>query len=266
MRTIHILSVILATISYSTYGQEAADKKFQAGIVGGFGVAFNTVETKNFTTDGNGTDLNIGINMNFNLSETVAFTTGTEFDFSTLKYKPSGLIDIYYKYYDTEIRQKEDYLGNETVYRLRSRVEKPVYLSIPTMLLFRTKYIGFLRYFGKFGLRNSFLVSNKIYDEGFNFGSPSVAKNEHMTATRDLFFYKGSVGLCGGVEWNFTGSTTMMFELGYYYGFTPIHWPIKDEKYMTLYTTGADNGSGNDDYFMNKVSQNQLLLKISILF
>jgi hypothetical protein len=139
------------------------------------------------------------------------------------------------------------------------------------MLLFRTNFIGYMRYFGKFGLRNSFLLSSKINDTGVDFASGSLLDpgvsgiNENMRAPGDMFFFKSAVGLVGGAEWNFSGSTCLMAEIGYYYGITPLHVTKKEEN-MTLYTSGTNNGTGNDAYYSNKATQSQLMFKLSILF
>ncbi len=140
------------------------------------------------------------------------------------------------------------------------------------MLLFRTNFIGYFRYFGKFGLRNSFLLSNKINDTGFNFdpnqiltGTKTEGTNDNMSAANEMFFFKSAVGASGGAEWNFTGSTCLVAELGFYYGFTPLYYNRAEEKTF-LYTSGLNNGSGNDLRFSNQAKQTQLMLKVSILF
>lgn len=79
------------------------------------------------------------------------------------------------------------------------------------MLIFRTKYIGYLRYFGKFGMRHGFLLSQKSIDEGtsykWNAGvmgeMTEGATNENMKSSNEMVFYKGSVGGLL-VEWNGT--------------------------------------------------------------
>ncbi len=268
-----ILSVLLMTVAQGITAQEAADKKVQAGLVTGFGLNFQKMGTKLMSSNGAGNDLTIGANVNFSLTETVGFCTGLEFDFETLKYKP-GSYNVYYYYNDTEILRKGDYgdFSNEQLYQLTSRTQKATYLTIPTMMLFRTNFLGYFRYFGKFGLRNSFLLSNKINDKGFNFdpesiigSTPTGGDNTNMKAQGDMFFFKSAVVLVGGAEWNFTGSTSLVAELGYYYGFTPLHSNLKEDK-RTLYNSGLNNGKGNDEYFNNKATQGQLMFKLSILF
>jgi hypothetical protein len=267
-----VLSYALISISTSLFAQEAADKKVQAGLVLGAGINFQKMETKLMDKNGAGNDLTIGANVNFSLTETIGLNTGIEFDFETIKYKAGANNPVYYRYNDATIEAKEEGTANQ-MYLLSSRKQKATYITIPVMMIFRTNFIGYFRYFGKFGLRNSFLLSNKINDEGFNYpndvnpviesGSIVAGSNENMSAKNEMLFFKSAVGLSGGAEWNFTGSTSLVGEIGYYYGITPLHVNRKEEK-SYLYTT--DEFGANPQYFNNSAKQGQLMLKVSILF
>jgi hypothetical protein len=273
-----IYSIFAIGITLSTIAQEAADKKVQAGLVGSFGMNFQKMGTKRILSDGIGTDLTVGANAVFNFSETIGLCTGLEFDFETLKYSTSDYegLNTYYYYNDTEILSVKDAAldPNANIFMLDKREQKAVYLTVPTMLIFRTKFFGYMRYFGKFGLRNSFLLNSKINDEGYNFPiaqsilEPAVVgENLNMKATGDMFFFKSAFGLCGGAEWNFSGSTSLVGEIGYYYGFTPLHSNKNlDKGNNFLFATDENNGAGNDINFNNKATQSQLMIKVSILF
>jgi hypothetical protein len=229
-------------------------------------------------TNGVGSDLTIGANVNFGLTETIAFTTGAEFDFSTLKYKSAAYNgnNVYYTYNDRDILQTADAAepnANNQLFELMERRQKAVYLTVPTMLTFRTNFIGYFRYFGKFGLRNSFLLKSSSFDKGFDLdpNSPDGAKSsvnlDEMKSPSEMFFFKSAVGLAGGAEWNFTGSTCLVAEIGFYYGFTPLHSnkDIGDGKnYLFAATISEPVNSYNR--FNNKATQSQLMFKLSILF
>lgn len=238
------------------------------------------METKKLVTDGVGTDFTVGTNVNYTFNETIGITIGIEFDFGSLKYK-SGPNSVYYFYNDNTILTQDQSIGpnadpNRELFQMVSRKQKTTYLSIPTMALFRTKFIGYFRYFGKFGLRSSFLLSNKIFDEGFNYTNTlgdnplletaTPGTNENMSRSKsDMVFFKSSVGLAGGAEWNFIGSTSLVAEIGYYYGFVSLYWN-KEAKDRSLF---EDNGTllGSDrNFFNNAAKQSQLRFKLSILF
>ena len=280
---IKILFIVFSLgVLLSSHAQEAAEKKFQAGIIVVSGLNFITPATKIISKKGVGTDLTIGMNFNYNISATVGVSSGLEFDFESFKYKTSDGYQLYYYYNDSQILTKSNYLDGDGVYsslpasanlyKVDKRTEKPIYLTIPTMMLFRTKYIGYVRYFGKFGVRNSFLLKSTIFDEGNSFDGSLTTEmnNDNMSASkRDLSIYKGSVGMSGGAEWNFSGSTCLVAELGYYYGFVDIsrgNAIVGDpEKNMSVFTT-FDSSLHPSAYNPLSLKQNQLLLKVSLLF
>lgn len=282
-----VFAIVSIALVGSANAQEAADRKFQAGLVFGTGLNFQKMGTKLMENDGAGSDLLIGGNMNIMFNETIGLTTGVEFDFNTTKYKP-GSSNVYYTYNDNTIEEVADGQLNEfgnvnytdkQLFQLENRKQKATYLTIPTMLIFRTNFIGYFRYFGKFGLRTSFLLSQKNNDSGINLdematdpytSSNVIVDNTNMKSKNEMFFFKSAVGIAGGAEWNFTGTTCLVAEIGYYYGFTPLYYN-RNSPY--LFTAGQSNGSasvtdpsGTDVPFSNKATQSQLQLKISILF
>lgn len=262
----------------SVFAQEAADKKVQAGLVFGAGMNMIKPSTKMISKNGVGSDLTVGMNLNFSFTPTIAFNSGLEFDFESIKYK-KGNTSLFYFYNDTEIYNKGSYLDGDGVYNpkgtmfsLNERKMKPIYLTIPTMMVFRTKFIGYFRYFGKFGLRNSFLLTSKNYDRGTLILSNEVVSNNDMIPSkRDLSIYKGAIGITGGAEWNFSGSTCLVAELGYYYGFVDVNRGKAvagdNEKNMITFSSfNTLNGVTPAGFSNLAFKQNQLLFKLSILF
>lgn len=255
------LVIVLMSSFIVAQAQEAEGKKVQAGLVFGAGMNFQKMGTKYIASNGVGSDFTIGANMNYAFNDNLGLNLGIEFDFETLKYK-QGTEGLRYAYNDTEIIPFNEYNGSQSMFQLLERKQKPIYLTIPTMFLFRTKFIGYFRYFGKFGLRTSVLLGNKITDEGYDLSTLTpaltVVENENMTAKSEMVFLKSAVGLAGGAEWNFVGSTCLVAELGYYYGFVPLYFD-KDFDKRYLRTSSGEN-------INNSARQSQLMLKVSILF
>lgn len=259
-----LLGISLLGIIGVSNAQDAADKKVQAGLVVGYGMNFQKMGTKLMESNGVGSDLTLGANLNFGLTETIGFTTGVEFDFETLKYKSPDDKSIYYFYRDENntLVEIDKISSSDVLFKLDSRKQKPLYLSIPTMLTFRTNFIGYFRYYGKFGLRTSVLLSNKFTDSGDRFLTDNTIEtgvsNENMQAKGEMFFIKSAVGVAGGAEWNFIGSTCLLAEIGYYYGFTPLHTNRKEGEHYLYNSDGVQ--------FSNQATQSQLMFKLSILF
>src|SRR5690606_20567358 len=110
---------------FQVNAQEAAEKKVQAGLVFGYGMAFQKMETKYLNTNGIGSDLTIGANLNYGFTDNIALNVGIEFDFETLKYKAAGDYNIipgdknlYYAYNDTKIVPADNYDGSQSVFQL----------------------------------------------------------------------------------------------------------------------------------------------------
>lgn len=258
-----ITGCILLAATGTALAQDAAGKKVQAGLVAGYGMNFQKMGTKLMQSNGVGSDLTIGANVNFGFNDNIGFSTGIEFDFETLKYKSPSDKPVYYFYRDENntLVETDKASLTDVLFKLDTRKQKPMYLSLPTMLTFRTNFIGYFRYYGKFGLRTSVLLSNKFTDTGTRYEGLTAEEgvtNNNMTAKGEMFFLKSAVGVAGGAEWNFIGSTCLLAEIGYYYGFTPLHNDRKEGEQYLFNSDGVE--------FSNQAKQSQLMFKLSILF
>lgn len=267
-----VSSVIFSVfIAVGAQSQTVGDKTLQAGLVGGVGVSMLKMGTNNLSANGVGATFTLGTNFTKAFKETknLAYTFGLEFDIENLNYKKESA-NVFYRYTDKVIKnQKETVATTDKFFLLSERTYNPVYISLPIYLNFRTEFIGDFRYFANFGLRNRFLVSNKINDTGFSldnlndpFQSWQNQENIDMTSKGELFIFNSNIGFSGGAEWNFAGTTVLKAELGYYYGFVPLFLDRSDDK-KNLFI--LDNNF-NKVYFSNKSTQNQVVLKVSILF
>ena len=260
------------------FSQSAEDKTVQAGLTFNAGANFLSPSSNKIETDGGGSILSIGLNLHSALksSQNLAVATGIEFDFGNNSYKPNSSGAATYTYIDylqddviltnAEAANEDDY---ETM-QLVSRKVSTTKLTIPLMLLFRTNFIGDFRYFGKFGIRNSFLLSHNITDDGFatTLGMPNGTNlsTSLMRSPGEMFLYNGSIGLSAGAEWNFVGSTCLVLEAGYFYGITPFFLNRKDTN-KTMYNIGTEFVMPpTRNYYSASARQNQLIFKLSILF
>jgi hypothetical protein len=261
-----LLGFVLLT-PYLSYSQGFENKKIQAGITSSFGLNFVKMGTSRLNNKGVGTNFSIGLLMHksFSGSKNFGFASGLEFDFNAINFQSSPSSDsIFYNYSDTEILPSTN--TSEYLFLLESRKHKITQITIPLALLFRTEANGHYRYHTKFGIKNSFLLSNKMKDKGTEIikGSPTILKEKEnlgMTSKNEMFFYQASLGLSLGAEWNFMGSTSLVAEISYYYGLTPLFLDRKEEN-QTLY----NNVNGEISSFSNKATQNQLALKLAVLF
>lgn len=266
-----LITVLITTFSIGINAQEAAEKKVLAGLSLGTGMNFNNPQT-NAIESKVGVDFTAGMAVDWHFSDNIALSTGLEFEFNRFRHLFKN--PTFFDYSDKEILQRgnksDENFSNtgEGSFNLEERRYRNIYLSLPVMLRFQTGYMGYLRYFGKFGLRNNFLLQTR----SDNFGDDILPDNtelEDMRIPGDLSFYKGSIGLSVGAEWNFAGSTVLVGEIGYYYGFTEIHQQNAitgdDDKNRSLYDD-RDIPKAEREYFSPSAKQGQLLLKATILF
>ena len=242
--------------------QDVASKRIQAGISLNAGANFLSPGNTKITSGKAGSLLSIGIAMHssFKSSENLGLSTGLDFDFGKNSYSPSSITFI--DYVEGEVMTQENSGSATGTMELQTRELKTIKLSIPVMLMFRTNFIGDFRYFGKFGLRNSFLLSQKFTDIGTDLSGAELT-NLLMSSPGEFFFYNGSIGLSAGAEWNFVGSTCLVLEAGYYYGISPYFLDRKGEK-KTMYTVYPNPQIS--DYYSASARQNQLIFKLSVLF
>jgi hypothetical protein len=261
-----LFTFILLSI-FRTNAQDISSKKIQMGIVLGSGLNMNQVNTKIVTQGKIGTELTVGMNFIKNFNANIGFNSGIEFDFSRFNY--GATTSLFYYYSDNQIINKNKLTvdPNNTLYQLTERKYKAIYLSIPTMFVFRTDLIGYNRYFAKFGMKNSFVLKNTVDDNGFV--NLTESTNSKMNIQKDLSIYKGAIGISAGTEWNYSGSSSIMFELGYYYGINNLHREKAltgdEQKNMTLFEK-TEPILTDIQYSTIKSSQNQIALKISFLF
>ncbi len=263
--------IFFSFLAIGVQGQAVGDKTLQAGLVGGVGISILKMGTNNLSANGVGSTFTLGTNFTKAFKETknLAYTFGLEFDIENLNYKKENA-NVFYRYTDKVIKnQKETVATTDKYFLLSERTYNPLYISLPIYLNFRTEFIGDFRYFANFGLRNRFLVSNKINDTGFSldnlndpFQSWQNQENVDMTSKGELFVFNSNIGFTGGAEWNFAGTTVLKAELGYYYGFVPLFLDRSDDK-KNLFILDSNF---NKVYFSNKSTQNQVVLKVSILF
>lgn len=292
-----IFTITAIALGFASFAQEVADKKFQAGLSIGEGINLNKSGT-NLITGKVGNDFTIGATVNWHFADKISLSTGILFDLESYKVDVNREQDgdeLYYAFRDKQILTSSSLLGDldkdatefdisnvdpnsyDGIFRVTQRQQKPKYLTIPTMLMFHTQFYGYFRYFGKAGVRHSFLLSNIANDLGteqtFDQNGELINLSEGKTQLQDmepeneLSFYKATVGLAGGAEWNFSGSTSLVAELGYYYGFTPIYRSEaltgNNSKNMSFFQQNENNSVS---YKTFDTSQQQILLKVSILF
>lgn len=240
-----LLSLVLLT----TFGIGAAaqDKKFQIGLVLGPTFNWTKIQTNKIERQGIGNGFTIGIGGNYMFNENVGFASGIQFDLESFKINYGSdsnvaLGDVFYAYDDTDIQKFDDKTSkidgsftDSTAFLLHERKYRAKYVTIPLFLKFQTNMIGQFKYYGKFGMRTSILAGVRMDDTGFDADYDFVSGDftrltnpfrvqenlKPVSVKKELALIRTGIGIYGGAEWNFTGSTFLYAELGFNYGITP---------------------------------------------
>jgi hypothetical protein len=252
-----ILSVLL--IAGFTFGATAQEKKIRGGLVTGFTLNTLSTNTTKIERNGTGAGFVIGMTGEYNVNQNIAFSGSVEFSMESFKVNyGSNLADtklspVFYSFNDTEIIKISDVTDTDTVaFQVLTRKFRAKYVTIPLFMKFQTNMIGDFKYYGKMGLRTSFLAGVRMDDEGFE--SKKTGESFERTATNTMTIedmkpesikkglspIKMGIGVYGGAEWNFTGNTNLYAEAGFVYGVTPSLW----QKSGHLNETDAVNANG----------------------
>lgn len=110
------------------------------------------------------------------------------------------------------------------------------YIDVPLTIKMKTNEIGYMRYFGQVGFMPSFIIRAKADEEvaitdGDLNGTPiargfQVNDNEDYLANTN--FFRAALVVGAGVEYNFSGNTSLMAGITYNNGFTSV---VKDITY-----------------------------------
>ncbi len=188
-----------------------------------------------YSVDGGGVRLGFvwGPMAEFIINETFSFATGADISYTSGRL--TGKINT------PELAEEW-----EQLYKMR-------FVDIPLTLKFRTKEIGYLRYFGLFGMGVGIRTSAKT-----EFSRIFPDKKEEITPDDDtdkyVNLFRGSLLVGGGVEYNFSGNTSLVGSIVFNNGLTNL---IKDQGFLKQDSDVNLNEKGVNNYFM---------LNIGILF
>ncbi|MFK8045955.1 MAG: outer membrane beta-barrel protein [Crocinitomicaceae bacterium] len=278
--------ILILAISVSAFGQ---DKKLRAGLVTGMTTNWVKIQTNKIERNGIGAGFTIGMVADYKINDNIALATGLQFDLESFKLDygsatNADLGTVFYGFNDTEIYKYDDGIvegyTDSAAFQLLTRKFRGKYVTLPIFLKFQTNMIGSFSYYGKFGLRTSFLAGVRMDDSGYEakyrlssdpnsstFESSTIeTTNENMkpeSLKKGLSLARMGVGIYGGSQWNFTGNTFLFAELGFVYGFTPIIYQ-KSEHLVDKIQDGTGFRYENLDVKSNP--QHMFELKVGLLF
>ena len=252
--------------SFNWLKPDKAEKFESGGIKMGFGIGAMT----DFKLGGN-IWLSTGVAIDFNgaklnyLDNTITDTTGFYpgyFHYSSGQ--SSGIVsvdDANTALLDTASTTFSEY----SFIQLESRSYKVQYVNIPLFIKMKTDEIGYLTYFGQFGLNTSIKTKARATDGGVIIRGTNIALTDlddlDIEKEVNLFKVAGSIG--GGFEYNLSESTSLTVAVNFDYGFTSL--TKKDSDHIIAIQNGQAVAAF-EKYSDQKNKANAVRLSIGILF
>jgi hypothetical protein len=275
----------LALVTSGVFAQDdAASKSVRFGLM--VTPSVNWLKSGEKITEPNGVAMKFGggLAIEFRLTDVAVFATGLMINTGggKVKYKndlsgnPAASYVVYA--YDKQNEVIPEYMeayndsSSSSINRydlclLNERKYNITYVTLPLTLKLRTKEIGALKYYGMFGVNSSFRVAAKATDEvqkptsssSNGWGTPEKISKADIKKDVSLFHEALNMGL--GVEWNLSGTTSLVIGVNYLLGFTNV---VKGESdYLRKYTTG---GPGYGAELKQNLKSNSIAFTVGVLF
>ncbi|MCB9189097.1 MAG: outer membrane beta-barrel protein [Flavobacteriales bacterium] len=258
MKKLILLAGIILGLSHITSAQVSVSeendiKNFRFGLKGGLSFDWMNVDNdKKFTSGGVGVGYHWGLQLEFRLNKTLSFVSGLSLTTNNLKINYTGASSADTVLYILDKDENFVDFGGDTtsifasmltstnnVYWLKERSIKANYVNIPITLKMKTKEIGYFTYFGQFGLNIGIRTGAKTNDvvQKITFEEDSLVNTasfygsntkinpeditlEKLDLTSAIQPVRLGLKIGGGAEYNFSGSTSMYFEVNYNHYFT----------------------------------------------
>lgn len=199
-----------------------------------------------------------GLMMEFRLNKVAVIGTGLQVDYDGGK---MNMLDTTYYFInkDSEIISRGDTANQQyTRLRLGTRQYNTTYLTIPLTLKLKTNEIGYLTYYGQFGINASFRLKSRVNDETYVGNLKS--EQTDLENTKDMSLFKFALNIGGGAEWNLSGSTSVVFGINWYNGFSNV--VKKESDYLFRYNSTSSQFEDTKQNFRASA----IALSVGVLF
>ncbi|GAB4141190.1 MAG: hypothetical protein Fur0041_16370 [Bacteroidia bacterium] len=259
MKKVLILSLSLLFSGKMMFAQDGENdlKNFRFGLKAAPTITwYKPDDKKKFESNGASFKFSYGLMTEFKLNKVAFIATGLQVDYDGGKLNMKDT-NFYFMNKDYELLNKADTAGQQySMYRVTSRTYNTTYVTIPLTLKLRTNEIGMMTYFGQFGVNASYRLKSRINDQAFIGTSPADVSDIDNTADMNLFRFALNIG--GGAEYNLTGSTSLVFGVNWYNGFSNVLQ--KNSEY--LFRTATNSYAATTQ----KATSNAIAITVGVVF
>ena len=227
------IAILLLFVGQSTFAQEGENnlKNFRFGLFGEPCITwYRPDNTEHLVSKGSGVKFAYGLVMDFRLNKTTFLSMG-------IKSQSSGghlgitsdEINNNTVARDTVIYWNEDNKDVPDSIMLLSRDYQVSYVTIPLTLKMKTQDINGFTFFGQFGADLSVKTKAKsLTDQGKIWKYPYTSLTvvdppiKKIDITKEMNFMNIGLNIGAGLEYNLSGTTSILFSVNYHRGFTNV--------------------------------------------
>jgi len=277
------ISILLVAVLMTVQGFSQDFKKFKFGFKVDPNISWMSPKSTDIISEGVLVRGAFGLVADVMFSERYAFGTGVSILGS------GGQVS----YFAEENRSSD--VGDQTFIVAKNRKYKLKYLEIPLTLKLRTDEIGYLTYWGQFGLGLGFSIKATADDitsfrsqlvedpetpnsawsdegaDGFTIDKGEI-EEEGLDISDDISHIRASLIIGAGVDYSLSGNTSLIFGITYNNGFTNVFKSkeegIKpnDDGNPSFDDDAISTGGRNYDNFNLKSITNSFVVTAGILF
>jgi hypothetical protein len=179
------------------------DRKFRLGLHFSPSLSWFTVNSGGYSKDGSKIGFAYGLSTEFYLAKNYLFSTGVSLNSVGGKIKYQGVYDVSGVILPSEVKQSI----------------KINYVDIPLTIKLKTNQIGYMSYYGNFGVNMGLRYQSKSDYEYTDFDN---VKKSDVNTSSDMKFMNINLVVGGGFEYNLSGNTNFMVGLTYNNGFVNV--------------------------------------------
>ena len=222
-----ILSIAVGLLFIANISAQE-DKKVRFGLSVAPSVNWYKPENKRvFEYNGPGIGFQWGLDLEYKLNDIASIYTGLKLT------NDAGKISFTQDSVGYQLSPKADkFIDNESItsdnfYLLKERSYRVNYVTLPVGVKMKTNEIGYLTYFGQFGLNTSIRTKARATDLSSPFDiktgtSSAEATIDDLNIDDDMNLFRFQLSIGGGAEYNLSGSTSIVFGLNYNLGFSNV--------------------------------------------
>ncbi|MGM0573647.1 MAG: porin family protein [Bacteroidota bacterium] len=174
---------------------------FVFGLKAAPGLSWFRTETRGYDNDGVGLAFSYGLMLDYSFAENYAVSSGINIQ------RSGGSMNYPYIHEGELTNKRSDY--------------KFRYLELPLTLKLRSTEVGYMTYYGQFGMGVGFNTSAKA-DQHIRISDDSTLRHDDVDVTDQTKFLHAALILGAGIEYNLGGRTNLLAGLQFHNGFANV--------------------------------------------